>query len=236
MDRTETPPSLSALDPRIYTPALGMPAIGESLDEEEAKRRKKEKRILEESTKPLDPWQRYKALSDTLDAEQDLVDLADHKARFALIILGALNAGVFLGAARSNLMNGRATALGWMVPVLLGGYAIAALYFFLQAIETLRPRAGFRRHAMPTEPVPDVSMDVRFYDNILARDVESYQRAWSSLRIDNLNAELVRQVHIVAGINRAKYAALRRLYTGLKVLTLFAAVLLVVVGAALRLR
>src|SRR5437868_11915883 len=98
--------SQRTLDPRLYTPPLGNPSIGAGHrdaeeDKAESKRRKKERKLLKEAARPLDPWQRYKALSDTLDAEQDLVDLADHKARFALIILGALNAAIIIGATKA---------------------------------------------------------------------------------------------------------------------------------------
>ena len=179
---------------------------------------------MDEAGKPLDPWQRYKALSDTLDAEQDLVDLADHKARFALIILSALNAAILIGATKSPGGITTATRAGITVAVMLGIYAMCALYFFLQSIETLRPRGTPPRRPLPLEPLADLPMGMRYYEDILMRTAEEYQHTWSVLRIDNLNAELAGQIHIVARINRAKYGALRRLYFGLKVMTILAAV------------
>src|SRR5713226_2221266 len=53
---------------------------------------KKQKKLLKDSHRALDSWERYRALTDVLDEATDLVDLADHKARFALIIMTAINA------------------------------------------------------------------------------------------------------------------------------------------------
>ena len=217
----------TSLDPLLYTPAAGMPPIPVApMDEEDSRRRRKEKKALEAATLPLDGWQRYKALSDVLDAEQDLVDLADHKARFALLIMGALNAGVFLASARAPAGTLSGAGLGRWVGVALAMYAVSALYFFVQAIEALRPRGKAGPRPLPAEPLPDVPLGVRFYHDILARSLEEYQKLWGTLRVDNLNAELCLQIHVVAAINRAKYAALRRLYAGLKIMTTLAAVVL----------
>ena len=68
--------------------------------------------------------------------------------------------------------------------------------------------------------------------------MEDYKRAWKDVHIGQLNAELAVQAHALAGINRAKYSALRRLYSGLKLMTLLAvglvgiAALAAVVGTA----
>jgi hypothetical protein len=216
------------LDPRLFTPPMGMAiqTSPQSDDDEEAKRRRKEKKALDAATQPLDPWQRYKALSDVLDAGQDMIDLADHKARFALLIMGALNAGVFLASARAPAGSFFGSELGRLVGVGLLAYAVSALYFFAQAIEALRPRGKPGMRPLPTEPIPDVSLGMRFYHDILERSADEYQRLWSVLKVDNLNAEISGQVHVVAEINRDKYAALRRLYTGLKVMTVLAAAFL----------
>lgn len=220
----------SSLDPRLFTPPMGMPPVPVMAHDEDHdaddRRRRKERRAYEAASQPLDPWQRYKALSDVLDSEQDLVDLADHKARFALLIMGALNAGVFFASARAPAGTLSGAGLGHWVGGALLVYAISALYFFVQAIEALRPRGKAGARPLPPEATPDVPMGVRFYHDILARSLDEYQRLWSQLRVDNLNAELCGQIHVVAGINRAKYAALRRLYTGLKVMTVQAAVVL----------
>lgn len=208
---------------------MGLPPISltpPDEEEEESRRRKKERKAHEAANLPLDGWQRYKALSDVLDSEQDLVDLADHKARFALMIMGAINAGVFLASARAPAGTLSSAGLGHWVGAALVAYAATALYFFVQAIEALRPRGKAGSRPLPLDPVHDVPMGVRFYHDILARSAEEYRHVWNTLRVDNLNAELCGQIHVVAGINKAKYAALRRLYTGLKMMTSLAAAVL----------
>jgi hypothetical protein len=69
---------------------------------------------------------------------------------------------------------------------------------------------------------------VRFFAAVLTRDPEAHAAAWQEVRIGQLNAEVARQIYTLARINDAKYAALRRLYSGLKAMTLAGAVFLVV--------
>jgi hypothetical protein len=47
------------------------------------KRQKKLERALD--TRILDPWERYRALSDLHDAQFEVAEFADRKARFALV-------------------------------------------------------------------------------------------------------------------------------------------------------
>src|SRR5687767_1110114 len=64
---------------------------------------KKQRKLLKDAHRPMDSWERYRALRDILDEAIDLVDLADHKARFALIIMGALNALMFIMASQTDV-------------------------------------------------------------------------------------------------------------------------------------
>ncbi|MCU0623786.1 MAG: hypothetical protein MUF53_07965 [Gemmatimonadaceae bacterium] len=218
----------------VSGPALVPP---DAIDgDDDAKRRRKEQKQRELLEAPLDPFARYKALTDAFKAEQDLVELADKKARFALVIMGALNAAVLLVVTRSPLDETlRAGVLGRSVAVLLAGYAACAIYFFLLAIETLRPRSG-APVVPPGEVPPGASAAVRYNQAIVARSLEAYQTAWQSLRIENLNTELAAQVHVVAGINVRKYTVLSRLYRGLTLMTALVAVLLIDLAAAALLR
>jgi hypothetical protein len=92
-------------------------------------------------------------------------------------------------------------------------YGAAALYFFFQAIESLKPRIymGGADHGL---------LGVRFFEGILRRDEEEYRATWGSVRVDQLSEEIAEQVHILSRINREKYTALYKLYLGLQVLTL----------------
>ena len=71
------------------------PAVGAELTPKQAR---KLERLVE--TRTLEPWERYRALVDVLDSYTDLLEQADRKTRFALIIMGLLNAVNFLLVAQ----------------------------------------------------------------------------------------------------------------------------------------
>ena len=163
--------------------------------------------------RPLSPWERYRALNDAYDLQQELIDLGDHKARFALVIMTGLNAVAILMVLRSDALLSLPRALRPWIGGYVALYGVAALYFFFQAIESLKPRiymGGADRELL----------GVRFFDGILRRDEDEYRRTWSDVRVDQLSEEIAEQVHILSRINREKYTALYKLYLGLQVLTL----------------
>lgn len=161
----------------------------------------------------LDPWERYRALNDAYDLQQELIDLGDHKARFALVIMTGLNAVAFLMVARSDVLTTLPELLRPLLAVYVLVYGIAAVYFFFQAIESLKPRIYMGG-------ADSDLLGVRFFEGILRRNEEEYREIWSSVRVDQLSEEIAEQVHILSRINREKYTALYRLYLGLQVLTL----------------
>ncbi|HET7746745.1 MAG TPA: SdiA-regulated domain-containing protein [Vicinamibacteria bacterium] len=193
---------------------------------------KKEKKLQKDAFRRLDSWERYRALTDALDEAIDLVDLADHKARFALVIMAAVNVVLFFSADALNPLKSGSLLLQIVLGLYILVYVCVALYFFLQAIESLRPRQSQPQIPPPNSErmVQDFPLGIRFYEDILRRDVETYKKAWQEVRIGQLNAELAVQAHALAEINKAKYAALRKLYKGLQIMTLMA-VGLVVLGA-----
>lgn len=163
--------------------------------------------------RPLSPWERYRALNDAYDLQQELIDLGDHKARFALVIMTGLNAVAILMVLRSEALLSLPTALRPWIGGYVALYGVAALYFFFQAIESLKPRiymGGADRELL----------GVRFFEGILRRDEEEYRTTWNEVRVDQLSEEIAEQVHILSRINREKYTALYKLYLGLQVLTL----------------
>jgi hypothetical protein len=67
-------------------------------------------------------------------------------------------------------------------------------------------------------------------ERVSNQDALEHERAWREVRFDQLIAELAGQNHALAGVNREKWAALRRLYGGLQVLAvLFGGLVTVVV-------
>ena len=240
----ESPLPLARPAPSASATAEVVPLPGSSdrAGRKAAKLSKKERQFLKDAHRPLESWERYRALTDVLDEAIDLVDLADHKARFALIIMGALNALLFIMASQTDVFD--AVPVGWrpLMTAVISIYALIAVYFVIQAIESLRPRKAQPQVRYASETgLEDFPVGLRFYEDILSRDVEAYRRAWRELRIGQLNAELAVQAHALAQINKAKYSALRRLYFGLQLMTVLAVVLigvgsyLVLAGKAQRL-
>jgi hypothetical protein len=210
-------------------PAGSGSAREETKAEKKARKRAEKARALaEDAHRPLDSWERYRALCDALKEANDLVDLADHKARFALVIMGALNAVMFIVATRPQLLSVMPPRAHAWLGVGVVAYALVAAYFFVQAIETLRPRRFQPQPPASGSAGEDRPLGVRFFADVLTRDPEAHAAAWQDVRIGQLNAEVARQIYTLARINDAKYAALRRLYTGLKAMTLVGAVFLVV--------
>jgi len=194
---------------------------------------KKQKKQKKDAVRNLDSWERYRALTDALDEAIDLVDLADHKARFALVIMAAVNVVLFFSADALDPLKARSFALQIVLGIYLFVYILIALYFFLMAIESLRPRKS-QPQVTPVDQVDaeEFPLGIRFYEDILRRDVDAYKKAWQEVRIGQLNAELAVQAHAFAQINRAKYTALRRLYKGLQIMTLMAVGLVALGGLA----
>src|SRR5262249_24018732 len=159
--------------------------------------RKKERKLAEDAQRPLDARERYRALVDALDEGHQLLEIADRKARFALVIMGALNVLAFFLATRTELLGfvppGWRTGLAYYLVV----YAATAVYFFLQAIEALRPRR-FRPDLEYPGPAgaEHFPLGLRYYEDVVTRDLEAHLEAWRDVRFGQLNAELAVQTHI----------------------------------------
>jgi uncharacterized protein YjiK len=215
-------------------PPPGLETAEGEPDLDDAKRRRKDAKLQAESSRSLGPWERYRALVDSLEAAQDLVELADRKARFALVVMGALNVAFFFLATRTDLID---YLPQWLRPFLgfyLLVYAGVALFFFLEAVEALRPRRFHPHVPYPGEGGPDhYPQGLRYFEDIVTRDIEAYRRAWREVRFGQLNSELAVQNHVMAHINLDKYRSLRRLYRGLRILTLLAGGLLVILALSM---
>jgi hypothetical protein len=214
---------------RVVDPAP--PALGADTAEDIKARRKELKRLLDDS-RPLDSWERYRALNDAMDEAYDLLDISNREARFALIIMGALNAAVLVVATQVDWLQTVFVRLPFIVGPVLGLYAITAVYFFLQAIEALRPGRFKPQLDAWDRSRPDYPRGVRYYEDVVQRDVQAYWQAWNEVQTDQLNAEIAVQVHSLCLKNNAKREALRRLFAGLRIMTLLAAGLLTLLAFA----
>lgn len=203
------------------------------LDEKELKRREKEARRLESENGPLEPAFRYRALINAVEAGQDLIELADRKARFALVIISVLNAVALVLVMRGgDAVIPREGVWGRVLVFELTVYVAVTVFFIFQAIEALRPRGATSRgvagpdadsaaplSTLPVHPTPGESARVLFHSDVAQRDPATYRGLWAELRMDNLNVELADQLHTVSRINQTKYAALARLYLGVQLMT-----------------
>ncbi|HWI19604.1 MAG TPA: hypothetical protein VNT81_17745, partial [Vicinamibacterales bacterium] len=102
--------------------------MADDADELSAKQLKKLEKYSD--TRMLEPWERYRALIDLYEAFFDMNELADRKTRFALVMMGALNAlNLILGTQRVfiDLTSGIRPLLGGYFMI----YAALSLYFFI---------------------------------------------------------------------------------------------------------
>jgi hypothetical protein len=200
-----------------------------SVDDARAERRRQKELERSLDTRVLEPWERYRALTDHYEALQDLSEQSDRKTRFALIILGSINAVNLLIVARGDLV-GLSHGGGPLVNGYVAFYAVLSLCLFCYAIAALRPRTP--QLTGDTAPGASPRPSLRFPQGLLQQTLEQYHQTWQQAQIAQLNSELEAIVYLTARDNATKTRALHRVYVGLYVLVALTAALLVVLGAA----
>jgi hypothetical protein len=202
--------------------------IGET-DKQARKRHKLEAKRRRDSERPPDSFERFRILMELIGEGRQVVDLADHKARYALVIMGVLNAGVFFLMSRAHLITGVPLAVKPWLMVLLIGYAFLSFVFVLHAIDCLRPRQLHYAQLLSgaaASSAREMGHGLMYWEAITGYELHAYQHAWGTVRMEQINGEVVVIAHRLALLIRAKYAALGKLYIGLVVLVVLAAVLL----------
>lgn len=209
------------------------PLPPEPAEEKDAKKREKDAKRLEAERGPLEPAFRYRAMVNAVEAGQDLIELADRKARFALVIISVLNAVALVLVVRGgDALIPRVGAWGLVTQTEIVAYVLVTIYYILMAIEALRPRgSGPTTDPLPAPGTPRESMRVLFHGDVVRRDRDAFRTVWEELRMDNLNTELADQLHTVSRINQDKYAALAKLYRGVSVMTALLTTTLVTIAA-----
>lgn len=195
------------------------------------KKAKKQLKQIEEITesRSLSPWERYRALTDLLEQLVDILELADRRTRFALIIIGALNAVNLILVTRPDLLFGGG-AVSW-AGAYVAVYITLSLYLFTEAIRALRPRWN-SVSVRVQDAAKSSSQDwigLRFTGNILERGVDDFYTGWQRASIGHLNRETALTVQLIARVGEAKYRALGRLFAGLQVLVFLTAGLIGVI-------
>lgn len=177
----------------------------------------------DDDRRPLDSWERYRALNAAMDEAYELIDLNNREGRFALILMSGLNAAVLVAGTRNDIASLLAADTRPLAVAVFLIYTIVALYYTLQAVDALRP--GHFRPRLGAWPKDrfDYPKGVRYFEDVIKHDAESYWQAWREVTMEQLNAELAVQVHSLCVKNNVKRIALRRLYSGLRLMTLLLA-------------
>ena len=190
--------------------------------------RKREEKRRRDAVRPPDSFERFRIIAELVAEGRQLVEIADHKARYALIVLGVLNAAVFVVITRAHLLADlRGGLRPWLIAA-LAIYAVLTFLFMLHAIDCLRPR--WLRGAKLVHG----RQSLLCWDAVATADLQDYRNAWSVARMDEINDEATAIAHRVSRILEAKYRALGRLYLGLSAMVMLGGLLLAVyAGVAL---
>lgn len=204
-------------------------------DGDDEKRREKKQQKLDEKAGLLQPAQRYKVMNDSVRQAQDLIELADKKVRFALVIISILNGLLLFVAVQAGPgVLPRLGGWGRLLQVELGAYVILTFYHLWYAISVLRPRLAPppAPGSLPTSVTPATSTRVLYYGDVAARDASTVRRLWDEMRQDSINTELSDQLLILGRINQAKFTDVAKLYTGIRLLVILLGILVLTIVAA----
>jgi|RhiMetdeSRZDD1v2_1073273.scaffolds.fasta_scaffold63378_3 hypothetical protein len=181
-----------------------------------------------EALSPIDSWERYRALNATMDEAYEIIDLNNREARFALILMGGLNAAAVIAVTRNEFLPALPPDRRMWVVAVMSIYAVVALYYMLYAVAALRPGHFRPRLGDWPKDAPDYPKGVRYFEDVISRDPHEYWKAWREVSMAQLNAELAVQVHSLCMKADSRRRALRRLYDGLRLMTLLLGLLVVV--------
>jgi hypothetical protein len=211
-------------------PTVGYDEQSDSHDKATRKQRKREAKIRRDAERPPASFERFRILAELVKEGRQIIDLVDHRARYALVVIGALNAAVFILMSRGDLF---ATALlpgrPWLMAI-LAVYAAVTVLFVYYAVDCMRPRRMHYAHLMnangsAASSGPHGPRGLLYWETIANYDLDGYRRSWSAAHMDQLNAEVVIIAHEQALLIREKYRVLGRLYSGLAILVLLAGAL-----------
>ena len=220
--------NVSVLRPSFQEPP---PATGGDADPKVTKRELKQ--LLQDGGRPLNAWEQYRALNDALDEVYEVIGIGNREARFALLVMGILNAFVVIAASRPEVVGALNGLVRISAGLLLGIYAVTAVYFLFQAIEALRPGQFRPQLGDWTTERSDAPIGIRYYEDVIARDVRGHRDAWQNIELDQLNAELAVQHHSLCLKSNIKRAALHRLFAGLRLMTMLVTGLMILFVSAI---
>lgn len=195
----------------------------------EKKKRKQQEQSLE--TGSLDPWDRYRVLTDLLDVQSDISEMADKKTRFALVILGAVNAVNLFVVARPEIVLGDQQVRASWMGIYLTSYIILSLYIFVQSIGALRPRVAALMKKIDKDGVENLH-GLRFTSTIISMDFNTWYEQMKNSQYGDINREVALSIRLVSEVVASKYSKLGNMYAGLMVLVFLSAGLILTLGLA----
>ena len=197
------------LAPPRWEPALELDRKG----------RKRQAKLRRDARRPPDSYERLKILLQVIREQRQVVDLEDHRARYATLITGAINAGIFLVGSRVVKSGWLPEAAApWAVSVGLV-YVAASALFILGVIDCLRPRVLDRKGLL-------------HWEGAMRYDLAEFETAWRDVRMDQLNREAAQVAHLLARMIHEKCRANRRLYRWLAALTVLGVVVLTILAVS----
>lgn len=195
-----------------------------------------------DQTRNLRGWEQYRALWDGVDFKRQLLNMGDKKVRFALVIMGAANAVLFVVMSRDPMLHLLPTQARMGIAVLLVIYAITTFLFMRHAVEALRPApeaihedAGEWEERELSHGVVDHTRHAGFIIRgpLANLSFEDERRLWSRARLSDVNAELILFNRASSVLLWRQTAQLRKVYKDLKTLVMLTAMILaVIIGAS----
>jgi hypothetical protein len=183
------------------------------------KQRKRQAKLQRDAVRPPESHERLKVLLEVIGEQRRVVDLEDHRARYATVIAGGINGALYLVGSRavgSGWLPGAASP--WAMSIGLAYVAVSAL-FILGAIDCLRPRILDRKGLL-------------HWEGAMRYNLAEYETAWKEVRMDQLNREAVQIAHLLARMIDEKCRVNRRLYRWLTALTVLGAVVLTILAVS----
>jgi hypothetical protein len=182
-------------------------ALGEH-DKQARKRRKREAKQRRDAERPPESFERFRVLSELVDEGRQVIELADHRARYALVAMSMLNTGVILVISRTHLLGDLPPmARPWLIGA-IGVYCALTFIFVYYTVDCLRPRPLHYGELLGDGVGGGQGpRGILYWEAISDYDLDAYRQAWGEVRMEQLNAEVVIIAHSLARVIRAKYLA-----------------------------
>ncbi len=202
---------------------------------------RRERKHHRDQMRRLEAWEQYRALWDGVDFKRQLLNMGDKKVRFALVIMGAANALLFVVMSRDPMLHLLPAHARLGIAALLVVYAVTTFLFMRHAIEALRPAP----EAIPEdagewaqrELAHGIVDQVRHAGLIIRGPLanltfDDERELWRRARLTDVNAELILFNRASSVLLWRQTAQLRKVYQDLKTLVVLTATILAVIITA----